>query len=466
MSGSPDPVAAMSSSADQPRAALRVRDVIALMVGVVVGVGIFRTPSLVAANADSGAFVMIVWLVGGIVSLAGALCYAELSATYPHAGGDYHYLSRAFGPRLSFLFAWARLSVLQTGSIAILGFVFGDYATQVLPMGPYSPALYAAGAVVLLTTVNVAGVRHSMRAQRLLTLLEIAGVLLVVFAGLVIAMPATAQDAIPRLPSASALGLMMVFVLLTYGGWNEAAYVSAEVREPRRNMARALVGGIAIVTVLYVLINLAYLRALGVHGMAASQAVAADVLDRAFGASGAWMVTLLVVVATLTSANATMITGARTAYALGRDVPLLSFLGHWHGPTGTPINALIVQGAVALALVAMGGATRRGFETMVEYTAPVFWSFFFLTGLSLFVLRRREAAMVRPFRVPLYPLTPLVFCATCAYLFYASLAYTGFGALVGLMVVGSGMVVLLVASPRPALVDRSPRAVDHPGSPS
>jgi amino acid transporter len=167
-------------------------------------------------------------------------------------------------------------------------------------------------------------------------------------------------------------------------------------------------------------------------------------MKRALGTPGAQLVSLLVVVAALTSVNATVFTGARTTYALGRDFPRLRFLGRWHAGARTPVNALLVQGAVCLLLVLLGTLTRKGFETMVEYTAPVFWLFFLLTGISLFVLRRRDPGAERPFRVPLYPLTPLVFCATSTYLLYASLAYTGVGALVGVGVLAVGVILLFM----------------------
>jgi len=206
-------------------------------------------------------------------------------------------------------------------------------------------------------------------------------------------------------------------------------------------MVRALVGSILIVTGLYLLVNWAYLRGLGHAGMAASTAVAADLAERAAGDVGARLVSALIVLAAITSANATIFTGARTAYALGRDFPPLAVLGRWNPATRTPVNALLIQGGIALALTAVGGWTRHGFETMVEYTAPVFWLFLLLTGASLLVLRRRGPA-ARSFRVPLYPVTPLVFCATSGYLLYASLAYTGVGALLGVAVLGIGGLVL------------------------
>jgi len=246
----------------------------------------------------------------------------------------------------------------------------------------------------------------------------------------------------------------MVFVLLTYGGWNEAAYVSAEMTGPRRNMAWALILSIGIITALYMLVNLAYLRGLGLEGVARAEAVAADLMRGAVGERGAQFVSLLIAVSALTSANASVMTGARTNYALGRDFRVFRALGRWHRGANTPANALVVQGVIALALILIGTLARRGFETMVEYTAPVFWCFFLLTGLALIILRVKEPRAARPFRVPLYPLTPLLFCAVCAYMLQASLAYTGVGALVGVAVLLTGLPVLWLARRwQPALTE-------------
>jgi basic amino acid/polyamine antiporter, APA family len=420
-----------------PRPVLGLRDAIGLIVGTIVGVGIFRTPSLVAEHAGSASVALIAWVAGGLVSLLGALCYAELASTYPNTGGDYHYLTRAFGWRLGFLFAWARLTVVQTGAIALLAFVLGDYAAEVLRLGSWSSPLCAGAIVAVLTATNIVGVRQGAATQNVLTTLEIGGILLVALAGL--AAEPTAAAIGGRAPSTSgAFGLVMVFVLLTYGGWNEAAYLSGELRDPGRTMVRALVWSLALVTGLYVLINWTFLTTLGVAGVAGSKAVAADVVHQTLGSGGARLTGALVVVAAVTSINAAIFTGSRSSYAVGRDVRVLGFLGHWHPITRTPVNALLTQGTVALALVALGGLTRRGFETMVEYTAPVFWLFLFLTGVALLVLRRHDPGRPRPFRVPFYPLTPLAFCATSGYLVYSSLAYTGLGALVGVGVLGAG----------------------------
>ena len=432
--------------AAQPEPVLELRDAVALIVGIVVGAGIFKAPSLVAANAGGTWNMFGAWLLGGFVSLVGALCYAELATACPHAGGDYHFLTRAYGRKLSFLFAWARLAVISTGSIALLAFVFGDYCSRLYALGAHSSAIYAALIVIALTAVNIAGVKSGAATQNWLTALQLLGLLALSFAGLLLAPAAqTVVESGGGEPGRAAFGLCMVFVLLTYGGWNEAAYISAEVKDGRRNMLRALLWSMFVITALYLLVNLAYVRGLGLTGMARSQVVAADLLERVWGSAGAQAISLLIAVSALTSINASILFGARSNYALGRDWRLLGFLGHWNARSGSPVRALLLQGAVALALIAFGALMRQGFETMVDYTAPVFWLFFLLTGMALFVLRWREPELARPFRVPLYPLLPLAFCASSAWLLYSSLAYTGLGALVGVGVLAAGVPLLALA---------------------
>jgi amino acid transporter len=237
----------------------------------------------------------------------------------------------------------------------------------------------------------------------------------------------------------------MIFVLFTYGGWNDAAYISAEVRDRERNMARSLFLSIGLVTLLYVLVNLAYLKGLGFAGVAKSDAVAADLLAKVWGTAGEKLISVMIAIAAITSINGSIIVGARSNYALGRDWPLLAYLGHWDATTGTPRNAMLVQGAIALSLVVLGAILKGGFEGLVLYSAPVFWGFFLLTGVSLFVLRAKEPQAPRPFRVPGYPVVPAIFVLSCAYLFYNSLDYHGKHAFVGLGVLAVGAVVMLFA---------------------
>lgn len=451
---------AAAAHSAQPSAVLGTLPAIMLVIGVVVGAGIFKAPSLVAGMTGSVEWMMGAWLLGGLISLVGALCYAELTTTWPHAGGDYHFLRRAFGPSVSFLFAWARFSVITTGSIALLAFVFGDYMQQLLPLGAWGPALYAAAAVLVLWAANARGILFGASTQSWLTALEVGGLVLLVAAALWLlssgAAPAVATTPAPSggAPAAGAFGLAMVFVLLTYGGWNEAAYISAEMRR-QRDIVVALIGSIVLITLLYLAVNWAYLRGLGFERMAKSDAVAADLMRAAFGVTGDKVISALVAVASLTSMNATMIVGARTQYAVGRDWPVLAKLGVWDGARGTPVHAMSLQNATALLLVLLGAWTGSGFRAMVEFTAPVFWLFFLLVGVALFVLRRKEPQRERPFRVPLYPLLPLVFCATCAYMLWSSLSYVhsqslgGFNAAwIGVAVLAIGFVLLLVVRAR------------------
>jgi basic amino acid/polyamine antiporter, APA family len=437
------------------KSSLSLFDAIAIIVGLVIGAGIFETPSFVAANAGGIEIALLTWVLGGVMSLIGALCYAELATTYPHPGGAYYYLRRAFGNAIAFLFAWTRMAVIQTGSIALLAFVLGDYASQIWRLGVYSSSIYAAIAIILFTGLNILGVQQGKWVQNILSIAQVAGLLIVSGTGLAFSVgstsgvpidPATyttvqASIVAQATPAPSGnLGLMMVFVLLTYGGWNEAAYISAEIRNGRRNIVLALVWSIGIITGLYLLLNWALVRQLGLTRMAESDAVVAELMRSTIGDAGVVLISLLVTIATLCSINATIFTGARTNYALGRDFPIFARLQRGH--ESTPTNALISQGAIALLLVFVGSTTRQGFETMVDYTAPAFWFFFLLSGVALFVLRRREPEVDRPFKVPFYPVLPILFCCICVYMLQASLAYTGWGGLLGVVVLLIGLPLL------------------------
>ena len=443
----------------QPRPTLTVYDAVAMIVGIVIGVGIFKAPSIVAGNVASETVFIALWLAGGVISLVGALCYAELGSSHPHAGGEYYFLSKAYGDWLGFLFAWARMPVIRTGAIAAIAFVFGDYASTLLPLGAKSSALYAGLAVVAITALNVAGTSQSKWVQNVLTTALALVVLAVVLSGLTGA-PAAAPAPAPAEGKAWFSGLALIFVLLTYGGWNEAAYLTAEMRDTRRNIVRALVIGIVVITVLYLLLNFAYLKVLGLAGMRESKAVASDLMKATWGEGGAWLLGIVVVSAALSTLNATVFTGARTNYALGRDFVIFRALGRWNGKASAPVNALLVQGAVTLALVGLASLTPDGFQTMVAYTAPAFWLFFLLTGVSLFLLRRHPPGNADPFRVPLYPLTPLLFVAACAYMLYSSFNYAmsldpgSIGAMVGIAMLASGVPVLMWARRRAASAGR------------
>jgi basic amino acid/polyamine antiporter, APA family len=430
-----------------PRPVLGLGDATAIIVGLIIGAGIFGTPAIVAGAVQSPGAMVAVWVAGGVFSLIGGLCYAELATAYPSAGGEYHFLGRAFGRSLAFLYGWARMTVIVAGSIAVFAYLFGDYMSRVVPLGAHSSALWAGIVVVVLTAVNYLGIREGKATQDIFTLLEASGLVIIVVAGLFFSSPpadapAAAASGNPWYFGAG-IGSAMVFVLFTYGGWNDAAYISAEVRDPSRNMVRALLYSIGIITVLYVLVNIAYARGLGFDAMSRSDAVAADLLKRAWGPFGEKLISILIAIAAITSVNGSMIVGARSNYALGRDWTAFAWLGRWHEASGSPRNAMLAQGAIAFALVALGAVYNAGFKGLVEYSLPVFWGFFLLTGVALFVLRAKEPDAQRPFRVPFYPVLPALFVLTCAYLLYSSLAYHRQHALVGLLVLAAGGVLLL-----------------------
>jgi basic amino acid/polyamine antiporter, APA family len=426
-----------------PERVLTVKDAIFLTVGIVIGAGIFKAPSIVAGAAGSETLMILAWVLGGAITLLGALTYAELAATFPSAGGDYHFLHLAYGKRPAFLFAWARATVITTGSIALLAFVFGDYASQVYSLGTHSPAIYACLVVLLLSAIHWVSTRASSTTQNWLTGFEIGGLVLVAVAGFLAPAPTAQAAAASSGFSAAGFGFAMVMVLLTFGGWSEVAYVSAELSSDKRGIARALIASIVVVTLLYLVVNLAYLNALGLKGMADSKAVAADVLKAGFGEWGARLMSVIVMIATLTSINSTLIVGARSSYAAGRDWPALRFLGAWSASGSSPRHALVMQAVLALALIAFGATQRDGFSAMVDYTSPVFWTFFLLCGASIFVLRHKHPDVERPFSVPLYPVVPALFCLACAYLLYSSLAYVKTGALFGAGLLAVGAVISL-----------------------
>ena len=406
---------------------LSLSGAIAIIIGIVIGAGIFKTPSMVAGITGDIGWMMAVWVAGSIISIAGALCYAELATTYPHAGGDYHFLSKAYGKNIAFLYGWAKATVINTGSIALLAFVFGDYMTKVLALGQHSTVIWAIAIIVALTLVNLVGIHLSSRIQTWLTLFEVTGLIVIIAVGFgLVGSPLPAVEhasAFSSTPPLGLLGLALVFVLLTFGGWNESAYISAEVKGGSKAIVFVIVSSIIVITIIYLLVNWALIAGLGIEKLANSKAAPADLLGLALGPVGEKLLGLFVAIAALTSINATMIVGARTIYAMGDEWDGLRFMGQWESARGSPSLALLVQSAICLALVGFGALQADGFDAMVEFTAPVFWFFLLLVGIAIFILRFKQGDVKRDFRVPLYPITPLLFCASCAYLSYSSFTY-------------------------------------------
>ncbi len=429
-----------------PRKELSLFDSTCIIVGIIIGAGIYQMAPDIAKGAGSWWAVFAIWAAGGLLSLFGALGYAELATAYPREGGDYVYLSKAYGKWAGYLFGWSQLAIIRPGDIAVMAFAFATYGRQIYyPFGQdvsersiaICEQLYAGGAVVVLTLLNIIGVRQSKWTQNILTvakavgLLAIAGVAVAAMGG---SRPATQPTEVPPFP----LMLAMVFVLFTFGGWNEMAYVAAEVKNPRRNIVRALVLGAAVVTVLYLLVNAAFMSVLGFSGMANSQAVATETVSAVFPRAGATFISVLVCISALGAVNGLVFTGARISYALGAEHRTFGVLGRWSGRTATPVPALIAQGLIALTLIVV----LRGFVETVMYTAVAVYTFYLGTSLAVIVLRFKEPQVERPYKVTGYPITTLVFCAVCAYLIYSCATYawnvkrTGLFVCVGIVLAG------------------------------
>jgi amino acid transporter len=447
------------------RARLGTWDVVSIIIGVVIGTSIFKTAPLIMKNVNSAAEGMGVWAICGILSLIGALCYAELASTYPRSGGDYVYLTRAFGPLIGFLFGWAQLAVILTSSTAMMAFVFGEYATKLYDLEPAvlapaglggrvtSECVYAAVSVVFLSLLNMLGIVLGKWVQNLLTFAKVLGLVGIVVAGLGWGQAGAWTDA-PVNPDAS-LGVAVILVLYAYGGWNDAAFVAAELRQPR-HIVRALVLGTGIVTLIYLAVIAAYIQGLTFTGLRETNAVAAAVLQRPLGDVGARVMSVLVMISALGAINGLILTGSRLYASLGADHSILAMLGRWHPTLRAPIWSLLVQALITVGFVVAVGTARGqelinewllkarlpeipwaryfgGFDTLFAGSAPVFWAFFLLSGLSLFKLRQIDPNISRPFRVPLYPLLPLIFCVMCGYGFYSAATYAGAVSLIGIV---------------------------------
>jgi APA family basic amino acid/polyamine antiporter len=401
-----------------PKKELSLFDSTCIIVGIIIGAGIYETAPLVAKCLGSGLGILGIWLTGGLLALTGALCYAELATTYPQEGGDYVYLTRAYGGWAGYLFGWSQLAVVRPGDIALMAFIFARYARTLYAPWADSSLFYAAGAVLVLTAINILGVKAGKWTQNLLTVTKVLGLVAIGIAGLAAPGPAP-PPALPETFTWGGLDLALILVLFTYGGWNEMAYVAAEIKRPQANIVRALVIGTVSVTALYLLVNGAFLSALGLEQLSASQAVAADTVGKVFPGAASRAVSVLICISALGAVNGLVFTGARISYALGADHRTFRPLGTWHPRLGTPVGALLLQGGLSLAIILLAGS----FLDTILYTAPVVWTFFLATGLTVFVLRRKEPDMARPYKISLYPVVPLIFVACCMFMLYSSVSY-------------------------------------------
>lgn len=415
-----------------PSRQLTLFDTTSIIVGIIIGSSVYVTAPMIAKNVPSTFSFLAVWLMGGAFALVGSLCYAELATALPADGGDYIFLSRAYGRPVGFLFAWCELWLVRPGAIGSLAYVFAEYADQLVPLGRHAPVIYAAGVTALITAANLLGVMTGKWLQNVLTLAKVLGLLAVIVVGFSVTAPAVEAGAGPASEPLSGAetnwGLAMIFILYAYGGWNDMAFVGAEVSDPDKNILRALVLGTAAVTGIYLLINASFLHALGLDGVRGASALAADVVGLRWGSTGAKAVSLLVAVSALGAVNGMTFTAARIYYALGTRHRLFAPLGVWSSRFDGPIRALVLQGVITLGLVisvgwSAEGKAKEGFTSMANFTMPPFWFFLLLVALAVIVLRWREPNLPRPYRTVAFPLLPLIFGAGAAYMLWSSYLY-------------------------------------------
>ena len=411
------------------------RDGAALVVTTVVGAGIFTVPAFVAGLAGNGSVVLLLWGLGGVIAMMGALCYAELAARHPRGGAEYAYITEAFGPTAGFLSGWTSLVAGVAGAIAAAAVGFAAYLARLVPALEGRATLVALALIATFTVVSIGGVRTSRWAANALALLIVAGVVTLTIAGLLGRAPVTASTGGATLGAASAL----VPIFFTYSGWNAAAYVAGEFRNPQRDVPRALISGTLIVTVLYMALNASLLRSISVEGVSRSPAPVTDAALAVLGVPGEIAVGLLVLVALASSVCAMMITGPRIYTEMARDGVLPPSLGR-RNARGVPAVAVVAQSVWCSVLVLSGT-----FEQIVSYTGFAIVVFSGLAVAALFVLRGRHGTP-RTYRVPWYPLLPALFLTLTTVMALAAFRFAPGPSLAGVAIIGAGLIVRVTSA--------------------
>lgn len=413
------------SEPDGEHKPLGLADGVGLIVGIIVGAGIFETPAKVFAAAGSPAAGLWLWVGGAVIAICGALCYAELAATYPTDAGEAAYLTHAFGPFSGWYFTWIQLVCFRTAAaIVSIAYVFAKYAQE---FHPAPTGVYVSAAILVLTGINVLGLRPGKLTQNTLALAKVAGMVGLVVAGFLVAAPdadgAARKDGPP-------LALAVVLIMYAYSGWHETAYIVGDLRQPSRSLPRAMFLGVGIVTAVYLAVNFAALHGLGFSGLTA---IAMHPTNNKFGPilfdRAGWnrlAFAALVVIVTLGSTNGTILSGSRLFSTVGTMQKGYAWLAKGRTRKDAPLAALAIQALICLLFVAAiesRGSGADGFDAIVAATSPVLWVVFLAAGLALIVLRFKEPQRELPYRVPLYPLVPLIYIAACVYMLYESTRY-------------------------------------------
>ena len=434
-----------SSLAEQGlRRVLGLRDLVLLILGTVIGSGIFLVPGVVLKDVgNSLPLALLVWLLGGVLSLLGALTYGELSATRPEAGGLYVYIRDCFGRFPAFLFGWVLFFVVRTGSVATLAVAFSSYLGQFYPLGFWSARLISLAMIGVIALVNVRGTRQSADLQNLATAVKIIAILamgaLLLWHGNNFHLGSTEGGPALFSSKLSGIGLAMVSVLWAYEGWQYCTYSAGETVNPGRDFPLAFLVGVTVLIVVYVFANLGYVAALGPDGVAHSTRVAATALSVTVGASFAKAVTLAILISIFSAAHSIVLTSPRVYYAMAKDGLFFRRLAEVHPRFGTPAFAIAATAFWASVLTLTGT-----FEQLLTYVVFVGWMFYALAAASIFVYRRQGQGEPRAYRVPGYPWTPLVFIAAiCAFVGDTIIAQPARAA-IGLGVVATGAPAYLI----------------------
>lgn len=410
-------------------------DAAAIVVGTIIGSGIFIVPGTIARGLPAPEWMLGIWVTAGLLSLCGALAFAELGAMFPDTGGQYVYLREAYSPWVGFLFTWVLLLVVRTGSIAALAAGFAIYLGYFVPLPGPLDRLAAAGVVVVLAGLNYCTVVGGALLQKITTFLKVAGLLLVTVPALVVSAPSAA--AAPVAPSAAfslgSVGIAMIACLWAYNGWYQVGFVGGEIRNPRRNLPLSLGAGVGGVVALYLLANVAYMNVLSVEEIAATDRVAAVVAERVFGPIGATIVSLTILISILGALNAGLLAGPRVYFAQARDGVLFRKLTEVHPRFETPHAAVALQGGWA-AILALAGS----YVELFSFAMFAAWIFYGLAVLGVVILRVKRPEWERPYRMWGYPVTPVLFAAASLWLVASTLVTTPLPSLAGLLLIASG----------------------------
>ena len=402
----------MDQTDNHPQLARRLGlfDATMIVMGGIIGSGIFMNPSVVALQVHTPFLILGAWILGGLFALIAAFIWAELAALRPDVGGQYAYLREAFHPGLAFLYGWVLLLVVQTGGMAAVAVTFARYFVELTYLPISSPYL-AAIVLATLTVINCLGVRAGSTVQSILMVLKILAIAMLVVCGFLFASrgenPSGVLDRPPSLDLLTAFGAAMVPVIFSYGGWQTATFIAGEIKEPRKNLPRGLILGVTGVVVLYLAANIVYVSVLGTESLAASSAPASDVMRRALGDFGARLIAAGIAISTAGFLSQSMLTAPRVYFAMANDGLFFKSVGMVHPRTRAPIIAIALQGLLAIVIALLGT-----YERILNYVVSVDTIFFGLTACCIFVFRRREPA-ARVNRVPGHPLTTLSFIAVC-----------------------------------------------------